>query len=181
MNDAQKEAFFNQLYSQYYRIIFAYMMVHVSHRETAKDLLQEAFLRIWNQVHVGLELGLEQSRYWIYRIAKNLIIDYYRRRSTQNKTHARLQVDAVNGTAASRSAEDIVATKERILDVEQAIRRLPEELYRVWMLHFIGQMNSSEIGELLALPAGTVRYRLNMARKQLRQELAHDQEGGAQP
>lgn len=172
MNDPQKEAFFNQLYSQYHRIIFAYIMSHTSHRETARDLLQEAFLRVWNQIHVSQELGLNESRYWIYRIAKNLVVDYYRRRSTQNRTQERIKADAVNNTAVSRSAEDAFETKEQILDVEQAIRRLPEDLYRVLVLQFIGQMNSSEIGELLELPAGTVRYRLSMARKQLRQELA---------
>lgn len=39
-------------------------------------------------------------------------------------------------------------------------------------LKFVGQMNSTEIGELLEIPAGTVRYRLSLARMQLRQELA---------
>jgi len=68
--------------------------------------------------------------------------------------------------------------KDRILDIEQAIRRLPEELYRVLILQFVGQMNSTEIGELLEIPAGTVRYRLSKSRMQLRQELAQAQGEG---
>jgi RNA polymerase sigma-70 factor (ECF subfamily) len=181
MNDPQREAFFNQLYSQYHRVVFAYLLTHVSHRETAKDLLQEAFLRIWNQINVGFELGLNESRYWIYRIAKNLVVDYYRRRSTQNRTQERIKADAVANPTASRSAEEIFETKERSLDIEQAIRRLPEELQRVLTLQFVGQMNSTEIGELLDIPAGTVRYRLCVARKQLRHELAQAQGEGVHP
>ncbi|WP_274365880.1 RNA polymerase sigma factor [Paenibacillus thermotolerans] len=181
MNDSQREAFFNQLYSQYHRIIFAYIMTHVSHRETAKDLLQEAYLRIWNQIHVGINLGLVESRYWIYRIAKNLVIDFYRRRSTQNRMQERIRSNAASNKAVSRSAADIFESKERIQDVEQAIRRLPEDLHQVLMLHFIGEMNSMEIGELLDLPAGTVRYRLSMARKLLRQELEQAKGEGAYP
>lgn len=178
MNDPHPEEFFNQLYSQYNRVVFAYILSHVSHRETAKDLLQEAFLRIWNQIHIGSELGLNESRYWIYRIAKNLVIDYYRRRSTQNRTQEKIKEIAVVNSARSRSAEEIFETKDRILDIEQAIRRLPEELHRVLTLKFVGQMNSTEIGELLEIPAGTVRYRLSLARTQLRQELTQVQGEG---
>ncbi|WP_042196071.1 RNA polymerase sigma factor [Paenibacillus camerounensis] len=181
MNDPQREAFFNQLYSKYHHIIFAYIMSHVSHRETSKDLLQEVFLRIWNQIHVGIELGIDESRYWIYRIAKNLVIDHYRRRSTQNRTEDKIKADAVSNNLVSKSAEDTFEIKEQILNVEQAIRRLPDNLYRVLILQYIGQMNSSEIGELLELPAGTVRYRLSMARKKLRQELEAFQGEGVQP
>lgn len=127
MKDPQREEFFNQLYSQYHRVIFAYILSHVSYRETAKDLLQEAFLRIWNQIHVGLELGPNESRYWIYRIAKNLVIDYYRRRSTQNRTRDKIKAEAINYNTTSRSAEDIFETNNRILDLEQAILRLPKD------------------------------------------------------
>ena len=181
MNDPQREAFFNQLYSRYYRIIFAYLLSHVSDREASQDLLQEAFLRVWNQLHVGLEMGLDGSRYWIYRIAKNLAIDYYRRRSTQIRTRENIKNDVVNNRAVSPSAEDALITKERILHVEKAIGRLPEDLYRVLILQCIGEMNSSEIGELLEVPAGTIRYRLSMARKQLRQELEPCPTEGVEP
>ncbi len=150
MNDPQREAFFNQLYSEYHRVVFAYLLVHVNHRETAKDLLQEAFLRVWNQIHVGSELGLNKSRYWIYRIAKNLVIDHYRRRSTQNRAQERIKAaEAVANRAASRSAEEIFDTKDQLLTIEQAILQLPKELHRVLTLQFVGQMNSTEIGELL--------------------------------
>lgn len=68
--------------------------------------------------HIGSELGLNDSRYWIYRIAKNLVIDYYRRRYTQNRTQERIKENAVVNSARSRSAEEIFETKDRILDIE---------------------------------------------------------------
>lgn len=178
MNDPQQEVFFDQVYSQYHRGVFAFLLAHISHRETAKDLLQEVFLRIWNQIQTGSELGLNEYRYWIYRSAKNLVIDYYRRRSTLNRTQEKIKASTALNAPASRSAEEIFETKDRILEIEQAIQRLPEELYRVLILQLVGRMNSTEIGELLDIPAGTVRYRLSKARQQLRQELTQGQGEG---
>lgn len=178
MNDPQHEMLFNQLYSRYHQGVFAYLLAHTSHRETAKDLLQEVFLRIWNQIQTGSELGLNESRYWIYRIAKNLVTDYYRRCSTQNRTQEKIKAGAAVKPSASSSAEEIFEAKDRVLEIEQAIRRLPEELYRVMILQLVGRMNSMEIGELLDIPAGTVRYRLSKARLQLRQELTQVQGEG---
>ena len=172
MHDPERAAFFHRLYDRYHRAIFAYMLAHVNHRENAKDLLQELFLRIWNHLHVGMELGVDESRYWIYRMAKNVVIDTYRRRSTQSKTQQKVKSDVILRARVTHSAEEQFETKGRVQLLEQAIEQLPAELHRVLMLQLIGKLNSSEIGEMLSIPSGTVRYRLSMALKFIRQQLA---------
>lgn len=178
MNDEQREALFNRIYDHYHSAVFAYLLAHSGDRETAKDLLQEAFLRVWNRIHIFAELEWHESRHWIYRAAKNLVVDYYRRRSVSTRTREKLKADAVL-TLTNRSAADMYEIKERWHAVEQAIGRLPDDLRLALVLQSVGRMNSTEIGEWLELPPGTVRYRLSMARKRLRQELAHAQGEGS--
>jgi RNA polymerase sigma-70 factor, ECF subfamily len=178
MTELQSEAYFRQLYDLYHPVVYAYLLAHVNHRETAKDLLQEVFLRVWNHMHVGTALGIDESRYWIYRIAKNIVIDYYRRRSTVNQVQERLMAEQTLMNAAACSAEEAYASQDRVRDIESAIRRLPVELRRVIILQAVGRMNSTEIGEMLEMPPGTVRYQLSMARRRLRLELAQLQEEG---
>ncbi len=178
MTELQSEDYFRQLYDRYHSVIYAYVLAHVNHREAAKDLLQEVFLRAWNHMHVGAALGIDESRYWIYRIAKNIVTDFYRRRSTTNQTHERLMAEQALTNGAARSAEEAYASQDRMRDIESAILRLPVELRRVIILQVIGRMNSTEIGGLLEIPSGTVRYRLSMARRRLRFELAQQQEEG---
>lgn len=178
MNEEQREELFNQIYDRYHSAVFAYLLAHSGDRETAKDLLQEAFLRVWNRVHIFAELEWHESRHWIYRVAKNLVIDHYRRQSAGTRTREKLMADAAQ-TLAIRSAADMYEIKERWRAVEQAIGRLPDDLRQVLVLQSVGRMNSTEIGEWLELPPGTVRYRLSMARKRLRQALAHAQGEGS--
>jgi RNA polymerase sigma-70 factor (ECF subfamily) len=169
-NDLDEKSYFNQLYDTYHQVVFVYILSHVNHRETAKDLLQDTYLRIWNQIHVGYEMGLSQSRFWIYRIAKNLIVDYYRRRATIHKVQEKVRAEAAVETY--QSAEDAFESIAHVRHIEAAIQALPEGLRTVLVMHLVGHMDSKKIGEILDIPAGTVRYRLSMARRQLREQIA---------
>lgn len=172
MKDPGREAFFDELYHRYHRAVFAYLLTRADRRETAKDLLQEVFLRIWHQSHVARKMGLEASRHWVYRIARNLVIDYYRRRATRDSAAEEAMRESATREMVAASAADVVEAKEQASRLEEAIRRLPEDLHQVFVLRHVGDMTSTEIGEMLGVPAGTVRYRLSTARKQLQRELA---------
>jgi RNA polymerase sigma-70 factor (ECF subfamily) len=58
-------------------------------------------------------------------------------------------------------------SRERLAQVDAAIRRLPEEQRVILSMATAGGLTSRQIGEALGEPAGTVRYRLSQARKQL--------------
>ncbi|TNJ61028.1 RNA polymerase sigma factor [Paenibacillus hemerocallicola] len=167
MDDLAYDAFFHEVYDSYHQIVFAYLLGRVGQREIAKDLMQEAFLRAWNQIHLGYEIGLDNCRFWIFRITKNLITDYYRRRSTREQAESRMKQEALVRQAFGRSSEEAFEIKSNVQLIEDAISRLPDDLRCVLILHLIGHMNSVEIGGLLEIPAGTVRYRISLARKRV--------------
>src|SRR5690606_19894706 len=122
--------------------------------------------------------GLEQARYWLYRIARNLLTDHYRRLAVRKRTQEQLRGEAAREAVRAASAEAAFEAGDRLRRIERAVASLPEEQRRVLLLHLVGEMNSRQIGELLEVPAGTVRYRLSMARKalRLRAMLAEEQE-----
>lgn len=171
MNDQTYESFFNEIYGEYHRAIYAYILTRVDNKEIAKELLQEAFLRTWNQIHVGYEMGRQHSRYWLFRIAKNLITDYYRRRTSREKAEERIKAESLTITRSDKSPEEAYEIKYQTLQIKDSMQNIPEDLRNVLIMTVIGQMNSSEIGEMLDVPPSTVRYRLSMARKLLQKEM----------
>jgi len=167
MNETEYELFFNQIYAEYHRAIYAYILGRVNNKEVAKDLLQDTFLRAWHHIHVGYELGMQQSRYWLFKMTKNLIIDYYRRKATRNHVVDKLKLESVFKQHHDPSPEETYDITNHLRRVDEVIQQLPEQLRSVLIMYVVGNMNSSEIGEWLDIPAGTVRYRLSMARKRL--------------
>lgn len=174
MDNLTLKEFFNQIYNSYHQGVFAYILSRVENRDAAKDLMQEVFLRAWNQIHTAYEMGQENCRYWLFKITKNLIADYYRKNSSSNQAEKRMIDNVRIEKTYGKSPEELFEMNSNIHCINNAIERLPDQLRVVLLLHFIGQMKSNEIGEVLDIPAGTVRYRLSKARQLIRQELAKD-------
>ncbi|MBO0744901.1 MAG: RNA polymerase sigma factor [Candidatus Dormibacteraeota bacterium] len=162
-------AAFDALYEQHLPSVHAYLLARTRDREVAQDLAQETFLRAWRNI---AELGafeVGRQRAWLVAVARNLVIDRSRRTRTE-----RTVVERVGRLAGSVDAPDPAGQAELERDVaavDHAIAALPEEQRILLSLQVMGGMTSGEIGEMLGEPAGTVRYRLNQVRRQLREAL----------
>jgi RNA polymerase sigma-70 factor (ECF subfamily) len=163
------EACFDRLYGSHYRALHAYFLGRTNDREAAVDLLQEAFLRAWRNISKLRELSPDRRRYWMYAVARNLLTDYYRGSASLLAVARAASEEA--GRSHDNGPEDTLASKERASELEQAIRELPEELRTVLTLRYVGELSSARIGEMLEVPAGTVRYRISVARKRLAEKL----------
>lgn len=160
-------AAFNQLYEEHRTAVHAYFVGRTSDAE-APDLLQETFLRVWRHLPSVRELTSARQRAWIFTVARNLTVDTYRSRATRET--ATTQLPAVPD---SYGPEEIALATERLAILDAAIRRLPEPLRVVVAMQAMSDLNSAEIGAALEIPAGTVRYRLSLARKQLADALTN--------
>lgn len=173
------EAFFRDLYDTCHRAVFAYFLARTGNRELAKDLLQETFMRAWRGIYAARSMGREAGRWWLMRIARNLLTDHYRRSAAGAGAAERMRQEAAARAAHADPVEETIQNRERVRRVEEAIHRLPGDLRQLLLMQAVGGMNSSEIGELLGLPAGTVRYRISIARRRLL-EMLGDEAGGAE-
>ena len=128
----------------------------------AEDVAQEAFLRAYQKFQSLREA--EKFRAWVNRIAFRLALNRQRglrRRLTRETAwHAVGTGETVDGT---RNAEERVLAER----LRNEIEGLPEKLRRVLQLSIVEDMDATDVGVVLGIPAGTVRSRLHTARKLL--------------
>jgi RNA polymerase sigma-70 factor, ECF subfamily len=127
------------------------------------------FLRVWQHVEELADLPDDRQRAWIFTVARNLSVDAHRHQRTQAGTEQAL---AHSPAAPPQPASAPVIAAERAAVVGEAIRGLPEQQRVALTMAAAGEMTSAEIGVALGVPAGTVRYRLSLARRALAEALA---------
>jgi RNA polymerase sigma factor (sigma-70 family) len=162
---ADYDAAFHAIYDRHYQGLFAFFLSKTGHRETAAELLQELFLKIWKQIGDLNSMAETRQRYWIYRVAQNLVVDYYRKNSLRAEAALESVPERMISDMGRNGPEEIAETKESYGLLEAAINSMPAELRTIFCMSTIGNMNSSEIGAALGLSSGTVRYKLVKARK----------------
>ncbi len=161
---------FNKLYRDHHRPIYAYLHGKCGCSETAADLLQETFVRVWTNIHKAMQIPHEKVRFWLFALGRSASYDHARRSRIRKGMEAPLAsvetLRAENGDPATAVRE-----KESLTELNAAIRRLPEKLRIALTMHAHGGMTSAEIGSALGLPAGTARYRISEARKRLASDM----------
>jgi RNA polymerase sigma-70 factor (ECF subfamily) len=160
-------AVFTRVFDRHRHAVHAYFLGRVADRELARDLLQETFLRTWRRLSEVAPLPDARQRAWIFTVARNLAIDSYRASAARQAAEAALRHHAASQETTVAGPHRQVEMGERLARLDAAIARLPEELRVTLTMATAGGLSSRQIGDALGEPAGTVRYRLSLARKQL--------------
>jgi len=147
----------------------AYRMVGT--KALAEDVIQEAFLNLWRSgVHYDRSRG--SVRTWILGIVHHRAIDALRR----NQVHAKRRSD--DETAAERleapdRVEDDVARRDEAAIVRHAMEILPDDQLKVIELAYFGGFTHVEIADMLEAPVGTVKGRMRLGLRKMREALSH--------
>lgn len=131
--------------------------------EEADDLTQEVFVRAWRKL--DRFRGDSAFGTWLYRLAVNVILA---RRATIGNYRSRFTTEVA--APVERTATSAAPAGAR-LDLERAIRKLPDGARRVFVLHDVEGYTHEEIAELLSVTAGTSKSQLHRARMALREYL----------
>jgi RNA polymerase sigma-70 factor, ECF subfamily len=164
---ADAERVFTEIFEAYHSAVHGYLVGRVGERELARDLLQETFLRLWRRLDEVRALPPPRRQAWLFTVARNLVTDFYRARSTRAATVRTLAEHVVTGTVDTDPSAAHMERNELVKDVRAAVRTLPEELRTILAMHAVGELSSAQIGEALGQPAGTIRYKLARARRAL--------------
>ena len=165
MNRDERAGRFSSIYDEHRDAVHAYFLGRTSDRDGAPDLVQETFLRVWRRLEELVEVSADRQRAWIFTVARNLTIDVYRSRATAAAALTHVQTPSV--APIHEQPEPQAELTERVAELDKAISGLPEKLRTTLTMHAVGGMNSAEIADALQEPAGTIRYRLSQARRQL--------------
>jgi len=152
-----------QIYDTYYSRIYAYIYHRIGDARAAEDLAADVF------VHM-LEAVRDQKAWrtsltgWLYRIAHNLVIDYYRRRS---KREGPPLDERIVGTADEHKLSlEALLTRERL---RMTIQRLTEEQQQVIFLRFVEDLSNAEVAEVLGKTEGAIKALQHRALTTLRE------------
>jgi RNA polymerase sigma-70 factor (ECF subfamily) len=155
---------YNTLVNRYKDRLFNVLYRMLSSEDEANDLLQETFLRVW-QHKMSYDFRYAFST-WIYTIALNLARNELRRR----KKIKFLDIfDFADKLAAKEEKKDTSANLKTLLEAE--MKRLPEKYKTAFLLRDVDNLSYEEIAQVLGVPLGTVKSRVNRARAILRTRL----------
>jgi len=157
-----------ELYGRYRTQVFRTALAITRNRETAEDILQEVFLKLYRyaeRIDTTLSLGP-----WLYRVTANLCYTYI---SRQKRWLTALEDVIENVVApASRACPERQAEQGELQTVvQQAIECLNPNQKIVIVLHYLADLSLKEIAYILQVPEGTIKSRLYYGRENLRQRL----------
>lgn len=166
---------FDTLVSRYQGQLLGFFFRNTRDRQMSEDLAQETFLRLHNQSWDFLPVG--KFRGWLYRLARNLLIDNVRRQSHDAliKAVTGKQEDEEDGMA--RLTEEILSpdshadVREMAAIVDDLLRQLPEEQRLTFLLHHYGGLTLAEVADAMEANVPTTKSRLRLAREKLQEKL----------
>jgi len=159
---------FDVLVRRYERELYQFLARFVGDRAAADDLFQETFL----QVHLAAERFDVSRRFkpWLFAIGANKGRDFLRMNRRQSPVPLSAPVDAEDGRSFADLLEadavpifTVLASRELQEQVRQVVHGLPEHLREVLLLAYFHQFAYREIAEMLNIPLGTVKSRMNAA------------------
>jgi RNA polymerase sigma-70 factor, ECF subfamily len=163
---AGEVAAFNGLVERYYQRIDRLAQQVVRNPLVAEDITQEVFLRAYRALpHFRGEASFYS---WVYRITLNLCLNYLRQQAHRSFTAEEPDASTLSSTADPSA---LLETQERERLVRGAIDSLPAHYRVVIILRDLEGLSYQEIAEILGIPLGTVKSRLNFGKHLLREAL----------
>ena len=164
---------FGALYEHYLVRIYRFIFLKVSGKDEAEDLTHEVFLSAWRNIPTYTEQGFPFSS-WLYQIARNRVIDYFRTRKSE------VNLEEVSETYAGESADtdSAIDTAMDAAKVHSAIGCLPEEQQTLLILRYVEDLPPKEIASILDKREGAVRVMQHRAILRLKSELKKSREDG---
>ena len=164
MNQISLKDSFLESFDTYSDAIFRFCMVKTSNKELSEDLTQETFMRYWQALKDGKQMT--NARSFLYTIARNLIIDWYRKKKAVS-----LQAMEENGyevTDTKVLSPEVDAQWQEILDT---IEDLEEKDKEVLLLRYVEGIDPKDIAEVLEENVNVISVRIHRAVEKLQKKL----------
>lgn len=168
--DGDTEAF-GFLYERYAERVFRFLFAHLDNRLDAEDLTEEVFLRVWRSLPNFREQGVPFLAF-IFRIARNALIDHYRR-SGQTKNQVSIEEITVRDGNPG-PIESAISSLERE-ELRISLEQLREDYRTVLVLRFLSELSPEETAQVMGRSTGAIRVLQHRALLALRAMLNGDE------
>jgi RNA polymerase sigma-70 factor (ECF subfamily) len=163
-----EESAWEDMAKSYTRRVYAMCYRFTGNDGQAQDLTQEVFLRIFKNLK-SFRAAEGSFSTWLARLTRNLLIDHYRRTRQDRATDTiedQLPLLEERHSVASRT-DGLLSGREASEILQKGLQRLSPELREAVILRDLEEMEYHEIAQVLNVPEGTVKSRLNRGRTEL--------------
>lgn len=157
---------FGELYDFYAPKIYRFIRLRVNSQETAQDLASEAFLKTWQYLQEQRKIR-ERFQALLYKIVRNLIIDFYRAKSVR-EILIEDNFEEFSDIEDGETSDKIVILKDEIEEVKRAMLQIIPAYQDIVIWYYIDELSISEISEILDKNEGTIRVLIHRATKAIR-------------
>lgn len=170
--EAEASAAFQRLFELHFAELYRFAYRYVRLEESAKDLVGEAFLRLWRQ-REQVDLGGPAARSYLYTIVRYQALDHLRRRRVEERWRREYATPLVTqeGAALAADPDQEFTARETAAAVQQAVEGLPQRQRQVLLLRWQKQASYDEIAETLGISPKTVAIHIGRAIQRLREIL----------
>ena len=163
MKNIQKK--FAYIYDRYVKKVYLFVYLKVSSQEIAEDITSRVFTQSWNKFKEVKQL--ENARAYIYRIARNEVVNYYREKSKLKI----VSTESIEVSGPKPEIEKETQAKSDIEEIKKAVSLLKDDYQNIVIWHYLDNLPVKEIAGILDKPQGTVRVMLHRALKEVKDTL----------
>jgi RNA polymerase sigma-70 factor (ECF subfamily) len=153
------------LYDRHSRAAYSLAYRMMGERQAAEDLVQDAFLKVWRSA-TSYRAGRGSVRTWLLSIVHNRGIDQLRSLASRRRTQEKIEASAPKSQPSEAFAESWRNSQRE--QVREALKTLPKEQLKILELAYFSGYTHVEIAELLDVPLGTVKGRMRLGLKKIR-------------
>jgi RNA polymerase sigma-70 factor (ECF subfamily) len=165
-------ASFESLYARHRQGLYRFLVSLSNKAELAEEVFQETWLSLIRSS--TQPQGRASFRTWLFQIARNRLIDHWRRHGVHNPLHDSYDEQLHVQTDDANSPEQQLSLSRDQGRLEAALQALPEDQREVFLLRLHGDLELPQIAALTGVPLETVKSRLRYAQQKLQRLLAEE-------
>jgi RNA polymerase sigma-70 factor (ECF subfamily) len=160
---------FETVFSMYEKPIFGYIYSLVGHKESAQDIMQEVFLKLWkNRANIDLDGNFKN---WLYKIAINTAYDWLRAKKRKPESYI---IDDEESGFETINEDAAYIHLEGKNDIMAALGMVKPAYRNILQLFYYEEMTYEEIAEILDIPLNTAKTNIRRAKEALKKELGEN-------
>ena len=144
------ETAFARIYDLYFDKVYRFIYFRVNHREAAQDLSSDVFIKVWDKLAKIQDTGAFNG--WVYQIARNLVIDYYR--SRKQDVDLALLENVLEYEDSMMDRANFTFQQKAFME---ELKKLTGEQQLVIKLKFLDDLDNSEIARVMNKSEGAIR------------------------
>lgn len=166
VGEAQDKAAFGALFEHFSPLLKSFLMSGTNlSPENAEELVQETMIKVWRRAPTFSSAHASAST-WIYTIARNTRIDWFRKHSRQDPLA--LHADDIYGHNEEESPYSTLVQMRKNGQIHERLTELPQQQAEVLQMMYFQGLSGQQVADVLAIPLGTVKSRIRLALAKLR-------------